>query len=189
MIKPTGQIEVGWANADICGQRGKGGSGKCQHYWQRVEGGWDPPFKADLICEQAPHIYQKYVQNLCKKACLNELQKEYCVKIKLKALDWQWVALMYGCQKMGDTQIFLFKILCCWVFHSFCNENIYIKKVFLNASFTRNLDKNQYLQIGHWSKTLWATNFTKIIYHVCYCKVEKYWVLFWLTNYFTGNLL
>ena len=27
------------------------------------------------------------------RKCLNELQKEYCVKTKIKALDWQWVNL------------------------------------------------------------------------------------------------
>ena len=32
------------------------------------------------------------------RPCLNELQKEYCVKIKLIALDWQWVTLIYWCQ-------------------------------------------------------------------------------------------
>ena len=29
---------------------------------------------------------------------LNELQKEYCVKMKLIALDWQWVTLICWCQ-------------------------------------------------------------------------------------------
>ena len=32
------------------------------------------------------------------RPCLNELQKEYCVKIKLIALDWQWVTLISWCQ-------------------------------------------------------------------------------------------
>ena len=35
---------------------------------------------------------------LFKRPCLNELQKEYCVKIKLLALDWQWVTLISWCQ-------------------------------------------------------------------------------------------
>ena len=29
---------------------------------------------------------------------MNELQKEYCVKIKLIALDWEWVTLISWCQ-------------------------------------------------------------------------------------------
>ena len=28
----------------------------------------------------------------------NTVQKEYCVKIKLKALDWQWVTMISWCQ-------------------------------------------------------------------------------------------
>ena len=32
------------------------------------------------------------------RSCLNELQKEYCVKTKVIALDWQWVTLRSGCQ-------------------------------------------------------------------------------------------
>ena len=32
------------------------------------------------------------------RQCLNELQKEYCVKIKLIALDWQWVTMISWCQ-------------------------------------------------------------------------------------------
>ena len=33
---------------------------------------------------------------------MNELQKEYCVKIKLIALDWQWVTLISWCQMNRD---------------------------------------------------------------------------------------
>ena len=32
------------------------------------------------------------------RQCLNELQKEYCVKTKIIALDWQWVTLRSWCQ-------------------------------------------------------------------------------------------
>ena len=32
------------------------------------------------------------------RPCLNELQKEYCMKIKLIAMDWQWVTLISWCQ-------------------------------------------------------------------------------------------
>ena len=32
------------------------------------------------------------------RPCLNELQKEYCMKVKLIALDWQWVTLITWCQ-------------------------------------------------------------------------------------------
>ena len=33
-----------------------------------------------------------------RRPCLNELQKEYCVKTKVIALDWQWVTLRSWCQ-------------------------------------------------------------------------------------------
>ena len=33
-----------------------------------------------------------------RRPCQNELQKEYCVKIKVIALDWQWVTLRLWCQ-------------------------------------------------------------------------------------------
>ena len=39
-----------------------------------------------------------FVRHHIMRPCLNELQKEYCVKIKLIALDWQWVTLMSLCQ-------------------------------------------------------------------------------------------
>ena len=32
------------------------------------------------------------------RPCRNELQKEYCVKTKIIALDWQWVTLRAWCQ-------------------------------------------------------------------------------------------
>ena len=32
------------------------------------------------------------------RPCLNELQKEYCVKTKFIALEWQWVTLRSWCQ-------------------------------------------------------------------------------------------
>ena len=34
----------------------------------------------------------------CTRQCLNELQKEYCVKTKAIALEWQWVTLRSWCQ-------------------------------------------------------------------------------------------
>ena len=33
-----------------------------------------------------------------KRPCLNELQKKYCVKTKVIALEWQWVTLRSWCQ-------------------------------------------------------------------------------------------
>ena len=42
----------------------------------------------------------------CTRPCLNELQKEYCVKIKLIALDWQWVTLISWCQMNRDGHSF-----------------------------------------------------------------------------------
>ena len=41
------------------------------------------------------------------RPCMNELQKEYCVKIKLIALDWQWVTLISWCQMNRDGHSFL----------------------------------------------------------------------------------
>ena len=35
---------------------------------------------------------------IAMRPCLNELQKEYCVKSKVIALDWQWVTLRSWCQ-------------------------------------------------------------------------------------------
>ena len=35
---------------------------------------------------------------LVMRPCLNELQKEYCVKTKVIAMDWQWVTLRSWCQ-------------------------------------------------------------------------------------------
>ena len=37
-----------------------------------------------------------------KRPCLNELHKEYCLKIKLIALDWYWVTLISWCQQKRD---------------------------------------------------------------------------------------
>ena len=44
--------------------------------------------------------------------CLNELQKEYCVKIKLIALDWQWVTLISWCQmnRLGHSSPVMHKV-------------------------------------------------------------------------------
>ena len=53
--------------------------------------------------QEAARACQHFVQlticiNLLRRPCLNELQKEYCVKIKLIALDWQWVTMISWCQ-------------------------------------------------------------------------------------------
>ena len=42
--------------------------------------------------------YKMHWVKQLKRPCLNELQKEYCMKIKLIALDWQWVTLISWCQ-------------------------------------------------------------------------------------------
>ena len=49
---------------------------------------------------------------LDKRPCLIELQKEYCVKIKLIALDWQWVTLISWCQmnRLGHSSPVMHKI-------------------------------------------------------------------------------
>ena len=39
-----------------------------------------------------------HIIHLYKRLCLNELQKEYCVKTKVIAMDWQWVTLRSWCQ-------------------------------------------------------------------------------------------
>ena len=38
------------------------------------------------------------VKYIYMRPCLNELQKEYCVKTKVIELDWQWVTLRSWCQ-------------------------------------------------------------------------------------------
>ena len=44
-----------------------------------------------------------HILTMCDtRPCMNELQKEYCVKIKLIALDWQWVTLISWCQMNRD---------------------------------------------------------------------------------------
>ena len=40
----------------------------------------------------------------CRRPCLNEIQKGICMKMKLIALDWQWVTLIYWCQYERDIQ-------------------------------------------------------------------------------------
>ena len=49
---------------------------------------------------------------LLMRPCLNELQKEYCVKIKLVALDWQWVTLIFWCQmnRLGHSSRVMHKV-------------------------------------------------------------------------------
>ena len=37
-----------------------------------------------------------------RRPCLNELQKEYCVKTKVIVLDWQWVPLRSRCQMIRN---------------------------------------------------------------------------------------
>ena len=39
-----------------------------------------------------------------RRPCLNELRKEYCVKTKVIALDWQWVTLRSWCQMNHNGQ-------------------------------------------------------------------------------------
>ena len=51
-------------------------------------------FKKRMFCSWA--------RDWPKRPCLNELQKEYCVKIKLIVLDWQWVTLISWCQMNCD---------------------------------------------------------------------------------------
>ena len=47
-----------------------------------------------------------------KRPCLNKLQKEYCMKIKVIALDRQWVALISWCQmnRLGHSSPVMHKI-------------------------------------------------------------------------------
>ena len=44
------------------------------------------------------NLWTSEIPQWIKRPCLNELLKEYCVKIKLTALDWQWVTLISWCQ-------------------------------------------------------------------------------------------
>ena len=72
-----------------------------------------PLFNETIFWRTVPLMKQKFVLSLfivvwdwtCvrynepwyMRQCLNELQKEYCVKTKLIALDWQWVTLRSLC--------------------------------------------------------------------------------------------
>ena len=58
----------------------------------------DPDFYHGQHLLDVHHIQS----NKLRRQCLNELQKEYCVKIKLIALDWQWVTLISWCQMNRD---------------------------------------------------------------------------------------
>ena len=46
------------------------------------------------------------------RPCLNELQKEYCMKIKLIALDWQLETLIFWCQmnRLGHSSLIMYKV-------------------------------------------------------------------------------
>ena len=46
------------------------------------------------------------------RPCLNELQKDYCMKTKVIALDWQWVTLRSWCQmnRNGDSSPVKYKV-------------------------------------------------------------------------------
>ena len=46
------------------------------------------------------------------RPCKNELQKEYCVKIKLIALVWQWVTLISWCQtnRLGHSYLVMHNV-------------------------------------------------------------------------------
>ena len=61
-------------------------------------------FKWKCRCSRKPKVY--------RRLCLNELQKEYCVKIKLIALDWQWVTLISWCQmnRLGHSSPVMHKV-------------------------------------------------------------------------------
>ena len=45
---------------------------------------------------------QLWLHQVYMKPCLIELQKDYCGKTKLIALDWRWVTLIPWCHKMCD---------------------------------------------------------------------------------------
>ena len=54
---------------------------------------------SDLVSEWVSEwLSQGPCHSPSKRQCLIELQKEYCVKTKVIALDWQWVTFRIGCQ-------------------------------------------------------------------------------------------
>ena len=58
---------------------------------------------AALCCKTLHTVYSEHCtlnsdQWTVHEACLNELQKEYCVTTKIMALDWQWLTLRSWCQ-------------------------------------------------------------------------------------------
>ena len=57
-------------------------------------------------------IHQCICNGCHMRQCLNELQKEYCVKRKHIALDWQWVTLISWCQmnRLGHSSQVMHKV-------------------------------------------------------------------------------
>ena len=58
------------------------------------------------------HMFRLSGHNWHMRPCLNELQKEYCVRIKLLALDWQWVTLISWWQmnRLGHSSPVMHKV-------------------------------------------------------------------------------
>ena len=58
------------------------------------------PLLSPLFTWSNPKIVYLSINPIClhKRPCLNELQKEYCVKIKLRALDWKLLTQISWCQ-------------------------------------------------------------------------------------------
>ena len=66
------------------------------------------------LCTYFSFSFQPTVHNgRVRRPFLNDLQKEYCVMIKLIALDWQWVTLISWCQinRLGHTSPVMHKIV------------------------------------------------------------------------------
>ena len=57
-------------------------------------------------------IHQCSCNGCHMRQCLNELQKEYCVKRKHITLDWQWVTLISWCQmnRLGHSSQVMHKV-------------------------------------------------------------------------------
>ena len=94
-----------WAKVKcICGTITKGVCGqkqKCLNY-----------LFSDLFCRNR-------LWCITMRKCLNELQKEYCEKLKLIALDWKWVTLIscFQMNRLGHSY---------WVMHKVEGKTHYI---------------------------------------------------------------
>ena len=81
-----------------------------------------------------------------------------------------------------SSQLFLIILWCWWLYHYFCKENVQEKKFKKKLLLPENMIKINIDQSWYSGKILSATTFTKRIFHLYHCKVEKYLVFCQLKN-------